>query len=65
MIEIVDELNNKSSEEYDVLVEELEREKQDRKEDVKELQVILKLFQENVEMSGTRLENLKVMIGEK
>lgn len=44
MIEIVDELNNKSSEEYDVLVEELEREKQDRKEDVKELQVILKLF---------------------
>ena len=44
MIEIVDELNNKSSEEYDVLVEELEREKQDRKEDVKELQVILMLF---------------------
>ena len=44
LIEIVDELNNKSSEEYDVLVEELEREKQDRKEDVKELQVILKLF---------------------
>lgn len=44
LIEMVDELNNKSSEEYDVLVEELEREKQDRKEDVKELQVILKLF---------------------